>query len=108
MRSVPDLATLVRPTRWECPNCTTTAVTHTAQPHTEFHHCPGLRGLLAPFVHAGTRAKVTATLREDYVGGEHVQHDGDGRPITNVTTTRDDGTDVAVFAPCAVLNLRGV
>lgn len=87
--------------RWECPNCDLTQVTHESRPHTRFHACRGLRGLTAPMVTAGVRCKVEAVERDDYVGAELVQTDGEGRPVMNVTTTRDDGTDVAVFAPCA-------
>jgi hypothetical protein len=88
--------------RWVCPNCTATDVTREAAPHSRFHACRGLRGLTAPMVPAGTRCKVEALEREDYVGREHVTTDGEGRPVMAVETTRDDGTDRAVFAPCAV------
>jgi hypothetical protein len=54
----------------------------------------------------GTRARVRAVLREDYVGSEDVQHDGDGRPVMAVVTERDEGMDRAVFAP-AVRVARG-
>lgn len=87
--------------RWECPNCTATDVTHEALPHTRFHSCRGLKGLTAPFVPAGTRAKVEAKEREDYVGAELVATDGDGRPVMSVVTVRDDGQDCTVLAPCA-------
>jgi hypothetical protein len=92
--------------RWGCPNCDHTDVTHEAQPHTRFHNCPGLAGLSAPMVPAGTRCKVEAIERGDYVGSELVQTDGNGRPVMSVATTRDDGNDVAVYAPTATLNLR--
>jgi hypothetical protein len=92
--------------RWECPNCDHTDVTREAQPHTRFHNCPGLAGLSAPMVPAGTRCKVEAVERGDYVRGELVQTDGNGRPVMSVVTTRDDGNDVAVYAPTAQLNLR--
>jgi hypothetical protein len=87
--------------RWYCPNCDLEQVTHEVQPHSRFHNCPGLAGLSAPMVPAGTRAKVEAVEREDYIGGEDVQYDGDGRPVMAVVTTRDDGNDVAVYAPTA-------
>jgi hypothetical protein len=87
--------------RWECPNCDLTEVTHEARPHTRFHSCRGLRGLTAPMVPAGTRCKVEAVERADYVGRELVQTDGEGRPVMAVVTTREDGNDVAVLAPCA-------
>lgn len=87
--------------RWTCPNCTLEEVTHEAQPHSRMHACRGLKGLTAPMVPAGTSAKVEAQEREDYVGGELVTVDGNGRPVMSVVTTRDDGCDVAVYAPAA-------
>jgi hypothetical protein len=56
-------------------------------------------------VPAGTSCKVEAREREDYVAGDMVQTDGDGRPVMSVVTTRDDGTDVAVLAPAATGSL---
>lgn len=94
------------PRHWECPNCDATHVTREAEPHAPFHPCPKLRGLSAPFVVAGTKAKVEAHEREDYVGREHVQTDAEGRPVMSVVTTRDDGQDVAVFAPTASANIK--
>lgn len=93
---------MVRPEqRWVCPNCTAADVTHESAPHTRFHSCRGLKGLTAPMIPDGVRCKVEAVDREDYVGREDVQTDGEGRPVMAVRTTRDDGTDVAVLAPCA-------
>ena len=86
--------------RWECPNCNLKDVTHESNPHTRFHNCGGLRGLNAPMVPAGTKAKVEAVEREDYIGEDNVQMDGDNRPIMSVVTTRDEGQDCAVLAPC--------
>jgi hypothetical protein len=100
-----DLSTLVPARHWECPNCSATDVTREAEPHTRFHTCVGLRGLTAPMVPAGTRCKVEANERGDYVRDETVTTDADGRPVMNVTVTRDDGTDVAVFAPTAVARI---
>jgi hypothetical protein len=92
---------LVAEHRWTCPNCAATDVTYQQTPHTRFHACRGLRGLTAPMVPAGTRCKVEAVGREDYVGGEQVTRDGEGRPVMAVEIIRDDGTDRAVYAPCA-------
>ena len=92
--------------RWECPNCTTTHVTHETQPHTPFHTCRGLHGLTAPFIAAGLKAKVETVERGDYVGRELVQSDGNGRPVMAVVTTRDDGQDCAVLAPTATASAR--
>lgn len=93
--------------RWECPNCPATFVSQSAQPHTPYHECAGLRGLNAPFVPAGQRCKVEAHERQDYVGTEDVQVDGAGRPVMSLTVTRDEGTDLTVYAPCARADLRG-
>jgi hypothetical protein len=87
---------------WTCPNCPAEEWTTDPRPHTRFHTCPGLRGLTAPMVLAGTKAKVEAHEREDYVNGEAVQLDPErGRPVQSVITTRDDGQDTTVYAPTA-------
>jgi hypothetical protein len=95
--------------RWVCPNCDSTDVTHLSADAvaSRFHACRGLRGLTAPMVPAGTRCKVEAVEREDYTNGDLVTTDADGRVVMAVETTRDDGTDLAVFAPCATANGRG-
>lgn len=85
--------------RWSCPNCTATAVTRGEG--TRFHPCAGLAGLLAPMVLDGVRCEVRAVLREDYVSGEDVRLDDNGRPVMAVTVTRDDGQDRVVYAPAA-------
>ena len=82
---------------WVCPNCDAQHVTRGAAPHTPFHACKGLYGLSTPFVAAGTKAKVEAVERGDYVGSETVTTDGEGRPVMAVVTTRDEGQDCAVF-----------
>ncbi|GAB3156244.1 hypothetical protein GCM10027258_62380 [Amycolatopsis stemonae] len=100
--NVPLLAPPER--RWACPSCDATAVTREARPHTEMHQCTGLRGLIAPMVPAGVRAEHRLREREDYIGDELVQlHEG--RPVMNVTTVRDEGQDVTVFAPTARASL---
>lgn len=91
---------------WECPNCDFTDVTHEAQPHSRMHQCPGLKHLTAPMVPAGTKCKVEGKVREDYVNGEDVTYNEDGKPIMAVETTRDEGNDVAVLAPCVHFNAR--
>lgn len=93
---------------WECPNCAHKHVTTEARAHTVMHPCAGLAGLTTPMVPAGTRCKVVAHEREDYINGDLVTVDGHGRPVMNITTTRDDGEDVAVFAPCATASAREV
>jgi len=93
---------------WECPNCPAVYVTAVAEPHIPFHECPGLRGILAPYVEAGTRCKVEAVDREDYEGSElGLRTDRDGRPVMSVVTTRDDGQDCAVFPAAASAQQEG-
>lgn len=87
--------------RWECPNCDLTHVTRGRSFGQPFHNCRGLRGLSAPFVTAGTKAKVETVERGDYIGKEQVQQDGEGRPVMAIQTTRDEGQDCAVLAPVA-------
>lgn len=94
---------LTREQFWECPNCTTVDRTTDvrAQP---FHCCRGLLGLTAPLVPTGTRCKVTAHEREDFIGRELVQTvevDGKNRPVAQIKTTRDEGQDCVVLAPTA-------
>lgn len=85
--------------RWVCPNCPVTDLTEGAA--NRFHHCSGLRGLLAPFVLDGVRCKVVAEERQDYIGREDIRLDPGGRPVMAVRTVRDDGDDLMVFAPTA-------
>lgn len=100
------LPLLRREQHWTCPNCDFVDVTYETQPCSRFHNCRGLRGLWAPMVEAGTRCKVEARDRDDYVNGDDVQTDGEGRPVMSIVTTRDDGEDVAVLAPCATASTR--
>jgi hypothetical protein len=87
---------------WSCPNCTTTRITNEPRPHTPFHPCRGLKGLSAPLVAAGSDCVVEAKEREDYVGRELVQSDGEARPVMSIVTRYGDGrNDCAVLAPCA-------
>mgnify|MGYP001164391436 CR=1 FL=1 len=88
-------------TRWECPNCTLTAVTYIIAPHAKFHMCRGLGGTWVPMVGAGTKCKVTIHEREDYIKDEVVYMTPDCRPVMKAVVTREDGEDCAVFAPAA-------
>lgn len=94
---------LRREQRWECPNCTMTDVTYDPRPHSQMHTCSGLKGMTTPFVPAGTKCKIEAHEREDYIGQDNVQLDADGRPIMSAITTRDDGQDCTVYAPVATI-----
>jgi hypothetical protein len=81
---------------WYCPNCTSTTVTLQAMVRPLLHPCRGLHGIIAPMVAVGTKAKVTAVEREDYIGDEQAHR------VMSVVTERDDGQDVAIFAPASV------
>jgi len=96
-------------TRWSCPNCDVTDVTRGAMDpgSSRFHTCAGLHMLTAPLVRDGTRCKVEAEERADYLGREVQDHGDDGKPYMAVRTTRDDGDDVAVNAGLAQARLEG-
>lgn len=88
-------------TRWHCPSCGALDTTRQHGPHTRMHVCAGLKGLTAPMVPEGVAAVHRANEREDFVRDELVATDDTGRPVMSVTTTRDDGEDVTVYAPTA-------
>jgi hypothetical protein len=106
-------AILTSEQRYYCPNCDEKDV-HVGAPlqpgqtSGRFHACAGLAGLTAPLILEGVRCKVEAHEREDYIGDELLTYDGNGRPIMNVTVTRDNGQDCAVFAPCINVPLRSM
>lgn len=79
---------------WYCPNCAVTDRTRPLPPgSSRYHTCAGLHMLTAPLVRAGTRCKVTAALREDYLNGDEQARGDDGRPYMNVRTTYDNQPD---------------
>jgi len=84
---------------YACPNCTSRTPAPTGKP--VLHRCRGLKGLIVPMVIEGTSCKLEIVERGDYVAGEHVQTDAEGRPVMSVVTTRDDGQDCTVYAPAA-------
>ena len=89
-------------TDWCCPNCDVTERTEALPPNaSRFHTCAGLHMLTAPLVRAGTRCKVEAEERGDYLNGEVQATGDDGRPYMAVRMTRDGGEDLAVNAGLA-------
>lgn len=84
---------------WYCPNCEAEA--HTVDEKLPYHPCPKLPGLMSPLVRKGLAAKVEIVERGDWVGKELVQADANGRPVMAIKTTRDEGEDLVVLAPCA-------
>lgn len=92
---------------WVCPNCPATAVTEGQT--NRFHRCTGLKLLIAPMVLEGTRCRVRAVEREDYVGREDVRCDAEGRPVAAVVTERPDGSnDCVAFASTAHLRMTSM
>lgn len=94
--------------RWECPSCGMQDVTHEPRPHTRMHPCRALAGFTAPMVEVhGIELKKHSVVhrvneREDYIGGELVQLDGNGRPVMSISTERADGSnDLHVYAGTA-------
>jgi|GEM_PF-1324308 hypothetical protein len=90
--------------KWYCPNCKREEIIPSVGgPHTRFHTCPKLRMLTAPMIPWGTKAKVVVHEREDYESEDagYTTLDGNGRPVMNVETVRDEGNDLLVFAPTA-------
>ncbi len=101
---------LFTPTRLYCPNCKieTWSASGPEARLRPVHVCPKLRGLIAPLYPVGVKAKVVAHDREDYEGGDvgHTALDENGRPVMSIETIRDDGTDLAVFAPSASVRVE--
>ena len=65
---------------WACPNCATSCRTRGLPPNaSRYHQCPGLHGLNAPLVRAGTRCTVTAEERQDYLNGDKQAMGDDGK-----------------------------
>jgi hypothetical protein len=85
--------------RWHCTRCTSAAVTRDGS--TPMHPCKGLAGLMVPLTPVGVACDVRAVEREDYIGSELVQVDGNGRPVMSVIVEREDGQDCTVYAPSA-------
>lgn len=93
---------LVASQDWFCPNCQVTATSPPPPPGTrKFHSCPGLHGLNAPLIRAGTRCTVTAEERQDYLNGDMQATGDDGKAYMAVRTIRDDGEDLMVNAGLA-------
>lgn len=91
---------------WVCPNCTSQLKTPGIPSKPILHPCRGMAGLLVPMVPAGTKCKIEVVERSDYVGSERVQVNGEGRPVMAAMTTRDEGQDTTVYAPCATIDLK--
>ena len=92
---------------WACPNCPAQETTRPLPPNaSRYHQCPGLHGLNAPLVRAGTRCKVTAEERQDYLAGDLQAMGDDGKAYMAVRTTYDGHEDLMVNAGLARAVLR--
>lgn len=94
---------------WACPNCRCRETVRPPLPPnaSRYHACPGLHGLNAPLVIAGTGCKVTAEERQDYLGRELQTMGDDGRAYMAVRTTYANGReDLMVNAGLARAVLR--
>lgn len=92
---------------WHCERCSATA--RTVDDKTPMHCCTGrgpLSGLMVPLVLDGTKAKVEAVERGDWVGKETVQANAGGRPVMAAVITRDEGQDCTVYAPTAGIGME--
>lgn len=87
---------------WLCRNCGGEHRTQRAGPHTPMHQCPRLRGVWAPYLETHVNGRLELVERGDYVGADIPQTDGEGRPVAQVVTHRDNGRDCIILAPCAV------
>ena len=87
---------------WVCAKgCGSHARTYDSKlPH---HRCKLMNGLPVALIPAGTKAKVVAVERQDYVKKELVRTDSEGNVIMATVVTRDEGQDCTVYAPCAVM-----
>lgn len=96
-----------QPDEWFCPNCDVTDVTAPLPPgQSRYHPCSGLHGLNAPLIRVGAHVKVEAHEREDYLNGDTQATGDDGKAYMAVEVTREDGTDVTVFAGLAHAEVR--
>jgi|SRR5215471_6613959 len=93
---------------WSCDHCYATDRTRPLPAHAaRMHACPGLHGMIAPLVRAGTDCKVTLVERGDYLRDEETRTGDDGVPYMAVRTDYADGrNDLAVFAPVATFGVR--
>lgn len=103
-----DVPVLKVERRWHCPSCGSDHVTNRGDAHTPMHNCRGLFGLSVPFIDAAHRGTNRINEREDYLGTSIGTRLPDGRLPMNVTTDRDDGQDVTVYPPCAVMRIGAI
>lgn len=94
-------------TPYACSACDSTVLLAPGVLDVPMHPCVGRGGMAVPYTPAGVRSKVELNTRQDYVGGEDVQRDDEGRVWMSVTVTTDEYEHVAAYAPCAHASIGG-
>lgn len=106
------------PRHWHCPACGRTSTTTEREPHAQLHPCSKTKGLLTPYIPAGTPGKVSLIQRDDYERhaglrgagrhlGENLRRGDDGRPYTGVTVEYADTAHTLLFVPGIEISMRG-
>lgn len=108
MSYAPAMTPILEPRQyWHCNECNADHVTSRPDVHTPMHPCFAMKGLMVPFVPAGSKARLRINYREDYVRGDTVDVQEDGRVVMSIQTLHEDGReDCTAYAPCA--NVAGI
>jgi hypothetical protein len=88
-------------TLYACSRCDVTAPVANTTAGVPMHPCAGLSGMNVPLAPADRKSKVELFEREDYVGGELVQRDAEGRVWMSARVTTDETEHVVAYAPTA-------
>lgn len=89
---------------WWCPACKRELRDRDPRTRVPMHPCPALKGVTVPMT-LDRRAAVVAVERGDWVRGDTVHLDDDGKAVMAIETHHDDRPpDVTILAPC--INVR--
>lgn len=91
---------------WLCALCSETRVTYEANTVGLLHDCKGRKLLTVPMIQEGVKAHIVVQPLEDYIGDKVIRRDAEGRPVTHVSTIRDDGQDATVYPAPAIVNTK--
>jgi hypothetical protein len=93
---------------WVCEHCTIRFKTHPSA-MTPLHPCKGLHGMRVPLIREDSGHHLRLVEREDYIGGDDVRVDDEGRPVMRAEVEHAHGqVGVWVYAPCARIALKGM
>jgi hypothetical protein len=91
-----------QPVIYVCDDCTARMPVNPADHRIPMHNCRGRALMSLPMIREGERAEVRLVERDDYVAGEDVRTDAEGRVFMRCEVHREDGhADVWVYAPTA-------